>query len=124
MSFTFPGPTPYFLYDSLLRSSNTAPIGQQANTNFERWSDSNTDQLLGQFASTTDPTVQQQAIAGIQKIMVDNLPSIPLTNEPYWSEYSTVHFTGWPDPNHQYALPSPFMAPDDEIVLLNLHPVG
>ena len=123
MSFTFPGPTPYFLYDSLLRSSNTAPIGQQANTNFERWSDSNTDQLLSQFASTTDPTLQQQAIAGIQKIMVENLPSIPLTNEPYWSEYSTAHFTGWPDLNHQYAVPSPFMAPDDEIVLLNLHPV-
>src|SRR6266566_2343241 len=124
MSFTFPGPTPYFLYDSLLRSSNTAPIGQQANTNFERWSDSATDQLLSQFASTTDPAVQQQAIAGIQKIMVEQMPTIPLTNEPYWSQYSTAHFTGWPDPNHQYALPSPFMAPDDEIVLLNLHPVG
>lgn len=123
MSFTNPGPSPYFLYDSLLRSSNTAPIGQQASTNFERWSDSSTDQLLSQFASTNDPAVQQQAMAGIQKIMVEQLPSIPLTNEPYWSEYSTAHFTGWPDPAHQYAVPSPFMAPDDEVVLLNLHPV-
>ena len=53
-------------------------------------------------------------------IMVEQMPSIPLTNEPYWYEYSTAHYTGWPDPSHQYAVPSPFMAPDNEVVLLNL----
>ncbi len=120
MSYTNPGPTPYYIYDGLLRSSNTAPVGQQANSNWERWSDPATDQLLNQFASTTDSAVQQQAIAGIQKIMVEQLPSIPLTNEPYWYEYSTAHYSGWPDPGHQYAVPSPFMAPDNEVVLLNL----
>ncbi|MFL5624331.1 MAG: ABC transporter substrate-binding protein, partial [Ktedonobacteraceae bacterium] len=123
MSWTNPGPTPYYIYDSLLRSTNTAPVGQQANSNFERWSDPTTDKLLNQFASTTDPTVQQQAIAGLQKIMVEQLPSIPLTNEPYWYEYTTTHFTGWPDVDRQYAVPSPFMFPDCEVVLLNLHPV-
>ncbi len=120
MSYTNPGPTPYYIYDGLLRSSNTAPVGQQANSNWERWSDPATDQLLDQFASTTDPAVQQQAIAGIQKIMVEQIPSIPLTNEPYWYEYSTAHYTGWPDPSHQFAVPSPFMAPDNEVVVLNL----
>lgn len=120
MSYTNPGPTPYYIYNGLLRSANTAPVGQQANSNWERWSDPATDQLLNQFASTTDPAVQQQAIAGIQKIMVEQMPSIPLTNEPYWYEYSTAHYTGWPDPSHQYAVPSPFMAPDNEVVLLNL----
>ncbi len=120
MSYTNPGPTPYYIYDGLLRSSNTAPVGQQANSNWERWSDPATDQLLDQFASTTDPAVQQQAIAGIQKIMVEQIPSIPLTNEPYWYEYSTAHYTGWPDPSHQFAVPSPFMSPDNEVVVLNL----
>ncbi len=124
ISWTNPGPTPYYLYDGLLRSSNTAPVGQQANSNWERWSDPATDKLLNQFASTTDPAIQQQAMAGIQKIMVEQVPSIPLTNEPYWYEYSTTHYTGWPDPNNQYAVPSPFMAPDSEVVLLNLHPVS
>ncbi len=120
ISWTNPGPTPYYIYDSLLLSANTAPIGQSANSNWERWSDPNTDKLLNQFATTNDPAVQQQAIAGLQKIMVEQLPSIPLTNEPYWAEYSTAQFTGWPDPGHPYAVPSPFMAPDSEIVLLNL----
>lgn len=120
ISWTNPGPTPYYIYDGLLRSSNTAPIGQSANSNWERWSDPNTDALLNQFASTADPAVQQQAMAGLQKIMVEQLPSIPLTNEPYWYEYSTVQFAGWPDANHQYAVPSPYTAPDNEVVLLNL----
>lgn len=120
ISWTNPGPTPYYLYDSLLRSTNTAPIGQSANSNWERWSDPNTDKLLNQFASTNDPAVQQQAIAGIQQIMVNQLPAIPLTNEPYWAEYSTVQFTGWPDATHPYMVPSPFMSPDSEYVLLHL----
>jgi peptide/nickel transport system substrate-binding protein len=123
ISWTNPGPTPYYIYDGLLRSSNTAPIGQSANSNWERWNDPATDKLLNEFATTTDPTVQQQAIEGIQKIMVEQLPSIPLTNEPYWYEYSTAHYTGWPDPQHPYAVPSPFIAPDSEIVLLNIKPV-
>ncbi len=120
ISWTNPGPSPFYIYDSLLLSANTAPIGQSANSNWERWSDPATDKLLNQFATTNDPAVQQQAIAGIEKIMVEQLPSIPLTNEPYWYEYSTVQFVGWPDASHQYAVPSPFMAPDSEIVLLNL----
>ena len=120
ISWTNPGPTPFYIYDSLLLSANTAPVGQSANSNWERWSDPNTDKLLNQFATTNDPAIQKQAIAGIEKIMVEQLPSIPLTNEPYWYEYSTVQFTGWPDPSHQYAVPSPFMSPDSEVVLLNL----
>jgi peptide/nickel transport system substrate-binding protein len=123
ISWTNPGPTPYYLYDGLLRSSNTALVGQSANSNWERWNDPATDKLLNEFASTTDPATQQQAIQGIQKIMVEQLPSIPLTNEPYWYEYSTAHYTGWPDPQHAYAVPSPFIAPDSEVVLLNIKPV-
>ena len=123
ISWTNPGPTPYFIYDGLLRSSNTAPVGQSANSNWERWNDPQTDKLLNQFAGTTDPTIQQQAIQGIQQIMVNDLPSIPLTNEPYWYEYSTAHYTGWPDPSHAYAVPSPFISPDNEVVLLNIQPV-
>ncbi|HET9922095.1 MAG TPA: ABC transporter substrate-binding protein [Ktedonobacteraceae bacterium] len=123
ISWTNPGPTPYFIYDGLLRSSNTAPVGQSANSNWERWNDPQTDKLLNQFASTTDASIQQQAIQGIQQIMVNQLPSIPLTNEPYWYEYNSTHYTGWPDPSHAYAVPSPFISPDNEIVLLNLQPV-
>ncbi len=122
MFYTNPGPSPYFIYDSLLRSDNSAPVGEAATSNFERWEDPTTDLLLRTYSQTADPTAQKTAIMGLEKILADQLPAIPLTNEPYWYEYSTAHFTGWPDQSNPYAVPSPFMNPDCEIVVLNLKP--
>jgi peptide/nickel transport system substrate-binding protein len=120
--WTNPGPTPYYIYDGLLRSTNSAPVGQSAPSNYERWMDPATDSLLNQYASSTDPQVQRQALEGLQQIMVEQLPSIPLTAEPYWYEYSTAKFVGWPDEQHPYAAPGTAEYPDIEIVLLNLQP--
>lgn len=122
--WTNPGPTPYYIYDGLLRSTNSAPIGQSAPSNYERWMDPATDKLLDQYASSTDPQVQKQALNGLQQIMVNQLPSIPLTAEPYWYEYSTAKFVGWPDAQHPYAAPGTAVYPDIEYVLLNLQPVS
>jgi peptide/nickel transport system substrate-binding protein len=118
--WTNPGPTPYYIYDGLLRSTNSAPIGQSAPSNYERWMDPATDKLLDQYASSTDPQVQKQALDGLQQIMVNQLPSIPLTAEPYWYEYSTAKFVGWPDAQHPYSSPDYH---DLEYVLVNLQPV-
>jgi peptide/nickel transport system substrate-binding protein len=82
-----------------------------------------TDKLLNQYAATTDPNVQKQTIMALEKIMVEQLPSIPLTAEPYWYQYSTAKFVGWPDEQHPYAAPGTAVYPDIEYVLLNLHPV-
>jgi peptide/nickel transport system substrate-binding protein len=124
LCWTNPGPSPYFLYDALLRSSNSAPIGQTANSNYERWTDPAIDALLDKFAQTNDMATQQQAMAGIQQVMVEQLPSIPLLNEPYWYEYNTSSFVGWPDAQHLYAEPSPYSYPDNEMVLLHLQPAS
>jgi peptide/nickel transport system substrate-binding protein len=120
--WTNPGPTPYYIYDGLLRSTNSAPIGQSAPSNYERWINPATDKLLNEYAASTDPTVQKQTIAGLEKIMVEQLPSIPLTAEPYWYQYSTAKFVGWPDEQHPYAAPGTAVYPDIEYVLLNLQP--
>ena len=124
MQGTISGPSPYNIYSSLLLDANSAPIGQAANGDYERWSDPTTDQLLNQFITSSDPAVQQQAMNGLEKILVDQVPAIPLTNEPYWYEYNSTNFTGWPDQTHEYALPSPYQYPDDEIVLLHLQPAS
>ncbi|MGZ3636516.1 MAG: ABC transporter substrate-binding protein [Ktedonobacterales bacterium] len=116
-----PGPSPYYIYQGALDSGNTAPIGESATSNFERWNDQATDALLHQFNSTTDPAKQQQAMFGIEKIVMEQLPVLFLVNEPYWYEYNTLKYDGWPDKDNLYAEPSPYSYPDDEIVLLNLH---
>jgi peptide/nickel transport system substrate-binding protein len=120
VSWTNPGPTPYYLYNSLLNSQNTAAIGKTASSNFERWSDSTTDQLLSQYATSADPSVQKQAIDGLQKVMVEQMPSIPLVFGATWNEYSSAKFTGWPSASNPYAAPAPFNFPDSEVVVLNL----
>jgi len=119
---TNPGPSPFYIYDSLLRSTNSAGIGQQASSNFERWLDPTTDKLLSDYATSTDPSVQKQSIYGLEKIMVEQLPSIPLVNEPYWYEYNTEYWVGWPDQSNPYAEPSPYTYPDNEVILLHLQP--
>lgn len=125
VSWTNPGPTPYYLYNSLLNSHFTAPVGKAAASNYDRWSDTaTTDKLLSDYASTTDATQQQQDIYGLEQIMVEQLPAIPLVYGSNWYEYSTARFTGWPDADHPYAMPGPFNYPDDEIVILHLKPTA
>jgi peptide/nickel transport system substrate-binding protein len=121
ISWTTPGPTPYYLYNALLNSSNTASIGAQATSNFERWNDPTTDKLLAQYAGSIDPTVQQNALNGLQQIMVDQVPSIPLVYGATWYEYNTSRFVGWPDKDHPYAVPAPYSAPDAALVAMNIH---
>jgi len=120
ISWTNPGPTAYYLYNSLLNSTNSAAVGKAAASNFERWMNTETDGYLQQYATSADAAVQQQALNGLQKIMVEQLPSIPLVNGATWYEYNTSNFTGWPDANNPYANPAPFTFPDAEIVALNL----
>ena len=122
ISWTNPGPTPFYLYNALLNSVNSAAVGKQASSNFERWIDPTTDHLLAQYATTTDSTRQQQALNGLQQIMVEQLPSIPLVYGATWYEYSSRNFAGWPDASNAYASPAPFDFPDAEVVALNLTP--
>jgi peptide/nickel transport system substrate-binding protein len=122
ISWTTAGPSPFFLLNALLNSTQTAPIGKAAATNYERWSDSTTDNLLRQYASSTSTSVQMQALYGLEKIMVEQLPAIPLVYGADWNEYSTAKFTGWPSPSNPYALPAPFTYPDAEMVILHLKP--
>jgi len=122
ISWTNAGPSAYFIYQSLLNSANTAPIGQTAATNFERWNDPATDAALAQYASSNDPATQQQALDQIEQIMVQQVPAIPLVYGATWYEYTTTHVSGWPTASNPYAMPAPFAYPDDEVVAMNLHP--
>ncbi|GCE14725.1 ABC transporter substrate-binding protein [Tengunoibacter tsumagoiensis] len=111
------GPNPYYMYNQYLNSAN---IGV---TNFSQWKDPQTDALLKQFASTTDPAVQKQAIQGLEKIYVEQLPTIPLVTGPDWFEYRTNAFTGWPTESNPYASGSPNIGSDLAVVILHLTPV-
>jgi peptide/nickel transport system substrate-binding protein len=123
ISWTASGPSPYYLYNGLLASANSAPLGKVASSNWERWNDTNTDQLLTQFAESNSLAVQQQALNGLQRVMVEQVPVIPLLYSVDWYEYTTTRFVGWPTQQDPYATPSPYVYPDSEVVALHLHQV-
>jgi peptide/nickel transport system substrate-binding protein len=121
ISWTDQGPTPYFPLNDWLSGDHYAPIGKSAqSTNWGRWKDAATDKLLNQYKTSADPTVQKQAIAGLQKIVVDQVPAIPLDYNVGWFEYTTTHATGWPDKDNPYDYGSPFNFPDNEYIVLQL----
>ena len=116
------GPSAYYELNNWLNSANTAPIGKQAATNYERYSNPKTDALLDQYETTTSASEQQSILNKIQEVMVSDVPIIPVIEAVDWFQYDTGTFSGWPTPGNSYAQPSPYAYPDNEQVLLRLAP--
>jgi len=119
--YTF-GPGPYYELNNWLNSANTAPIGKQAASDYERYSNSATDALLSQYSTTTDPATQQSILNKLQQVMLTQVPFIPVVEGVDWYQYDTSSFTGWPTSSNPYAQPPVWAFPDNEQVLLHLAP--
>ena len=116
------GPTPYYEFRQWLYSANSAPIGKNASTNWERYSNPATDALLNAYATTTDPATQHHIVDQLQQVMLSQVPFIPMTQEVAWYQYNTGSFTGWVTASDPYALPGQYLGPDAGQVLLHLAP--
>ncbi len=116
------GPSPYYELRQWLFSGNTAPIGQPAGSNFERYSNPATDALINSYATTTDPAQQQSIVNQLQLVMLKEVPVIPVTESVDWYQYDTGSFTGWVTPSNPYAQPAAYSYPDWGQMLLNLAP--
>ncbi|MGI8445803.1 MAG: ABC transporter substrate-binding protein [Streptosporangiaceae bacterium] len=114
------GPSPYYELRNWLDSAGTAPIGQQAATNYERYSNPATDKLFAQYAASTSATQQHSIMNQIQGVMLSDLPIIPVVQAVDWYQYDNSSLTGWPTPGNPYAQPSAYAYPDMEQVLLHL----
>jgi peptide/nickel transport system substrate-binding protein len=119
--YTF-GPGAYYELNNWLNSANTAPIGKQAASNYERYSNPATDALLKQYSTTTDPATQQTILNEIQQVMLSQVPIIPVVEGVDWYQYDTTSFSGWPTSSNPYAQPPVWAYPDNEQVLLHLSP--
>ncbi len=114
------GPGPYYELRNWLDSANTAPIGQTAVSNYERYSSPATDNLINSYATTTSPTQQHAIVDQLQQVMLTELPIIPVVEAVDWYQWDDAHLTGWPTPGNPYAQPSAYAYPDMEQVLLHL----
>ncbi len=116
------GPTPYYELRQWLYSGNTAPIGQAAGSNFERYSNPQTDALINSYANTTSAAQQKAIVNKLQAVMLKEVPVIPVTESVDWYQYSTLNFTGWVTQANPYAQPAPYNYPDWGQMLLHIAP--
>jgi peptide/nickel transport system substrate-binding protein len=116
------GPSPYYELNNWLNSADTAPIGKTAATNYERYSNPATDNLLRQYSATTSAATQQSILDQIQQVMLSDVPIIPVVEAVDWYQYDTASFSGWPTQTNPYAQPAAYSYPDMEQVLLHLQP--
>ena len=116
--------SPFDYYEHMLAGYLTKPIGQPAFGNAIRWKDDGTtDRLLTEYASTSDPVIRKRALDGLQRVMVEQVPTIPLFNFVAWAEYSTKRVVGWPSAEDPYTVASP-TGPLSVLVATRLRPVG
>jgi peptide/nickel transport system substrate-binding protein len=114
------GPGPYYELRNWLDSADTAPIGQTAASNYERYINQATDSLIHAYAATTSVTQQHAIVDQLEQVMLTQLPIIPVVEAVDWYQYDTANLTGWPTPGNPYAQPSAYAFPDMEQVLLHL----
>jgi peptide/nickel transport system substrate-binding protein len=97
------GPGPEYEMRQWLFSGNTAPIGKAASTNFGRYSNAATDQLFDAYGKTDNLSTQQSIVFKLEKVLLSEVPYIPVLTAVSWDQYNSAEFTGWPDAANPYA---------------------
>lgn len=118
----FSGPTPFYQFQSHLFSANDA--AKSGGWNWGHYSNKQFDNLIENYASTSDAGTQKTLINQMQELFNQQMPVIPLLDAANWYEYSTRHFTGWPAQDTPYALGPTYDAPGNEIIVTHLQPTG
>ncbi len=116
-----PYENPYGLYDFYLGSSGTAPVGKTATTDWARYIDSTTDQLLTNLNGTVPGSAAEaKALDRLEGVVVNQTPFIPIFVNSQWGVYNSDAVTGYPTANNLYAFPSEI---NTEVILLHLRSV-
>jgi peptide/nickel transport system substrate-binding protein len=121
------GPTPYYELRQWLYGPSSAPIGKMAATNWERFdtatvgqASTTVDHLIDEYPATASLADEQSITDQLEKVMVTDVPVIPVIEGVDWYEYDVSNLSGWPTAQNPYAQPSPYVVPDLEVVLLHL----
>jgi len=101
------GPTPYQFYRGQMDAALVRPIGEEATENFQRFASADASPILRRFEASSDPTELLALGAELQRIYVENAPSLPLFASPLWGVFNTSRFVGFPSRARPYAGAAP-----------------
>jgi peptide/nickel transport system substrate-binding protein len=123
MHWTNGGATPYDMYQNIMDGAQLAPVGTTASGNYGRFDNKDATAALKAYADAADDASRQAAMDKIEQVMVEQMPMIPTSAGNLGAEYSTAHWTGWPDESNAYAANQP-TRPGMLDVVLHLQPAS
>jgi peptide/nickel transport system substrate-binding protein len=115
------GPTPYQFYRSQMDATLVRPIGEEASDNFHRFASPEASTLLRSFEATSDPAELARLNSQLQKLYVENAPSLPLFASPLFGVSSSARFVGFPGRFRPFGAADPGW-PDALPVLVDVAP--
>ncbi|WP_102160382.1 ABC transporter substrate-binding protein [Zhihengliuella halotolerans] len=114
-------PTPYQYYRNIMSTESVKDVGEQTFDNYHRLGDERADELLADFAATSDEAEQADIMSELQGIYSELAPVVPLFPGPEWGAFTTERFVGWPTEEDPYATLAT-RAPTTVLVLTSLEP--
>jgi peptide/nickel transport system substrate-binding protein len=78
-----------------------------AEENFQRFASAEAGPILRQFEASSDAGELLALSGELQKIYVENAPSLPLFASPLWGVFNTSRYVGFPGRARAYAGASP-----------------
>jgi peptide/nickel transport system substrate-binding protein len=112
------GATPYDMYENIMDGAALEPIGTAANSgNYGRFNSPEATAALKVYANATDDATRSTALATLEQIMVTQAPMIPTSAGNYGAEYSTKHWTGWPNDANSYAPVQPTLTQSLDVIM-------
>jgi len=114
--------TPYRFYRMTMASDLLTPEGVPAEGNYTRYAGGKADDLLKQFASSTDLDSQKKVADALQKVFAAEIPAVPFVPLGGMGLVNTTRFTGFPTQDNYYASvqPNPAFFADWLLVLNQL----
>lgn len=119
--WTNAGPSPYSIYHDAFWSKQSAPIGHQAISNYERYHNPKLDNLITAFTKTANHKQQISIMRKLERIVASDVPAVPVVTGAYWYTYNTSRFAGWPSQKNAYDLGAPAYFDQNLDVALHLH---
>lgn len=96
---------PYYIYDYIMSSAESAPVGQVTTmaANNERFNNAQANKLIAELQATPSVAKQHQFVDQLEQIAFEQVPIVGLVSGAGWNEYQTNHYVGWPDASHPYS---------------------
>ncbi|RDL48203.1 putative ABC transporter-binding protein [Ensifer sp. M14] len=94
--------SPYYPYKRAFSASDKGKTRFTA----QRWFNADVEKLVTEFTHTADLAKQKEAMNKAQRIVAENMPMMPVFNNPNWYQYNTKRFEGWVTAETPFVNPS------------------